>query len=67
MFYNTYSTYITYITYFIYETYRTYPALCHISSTDYLTDTDLFHIIIPPPAFAGDPLYLPITHKKTAA
>ena len=34
MFYNTYSTYITY------ETYRTYPALCHISSTDYLTVTD---------------------------
>ncbi len=37
MFYNTYITYITYTTY---TTYRTYPALCHISSTDYLTVTD---------------------------
>ena len=38
MFYNTYSTYYTYYTYITYETYRTYPALCHISSTDYLAD-----------------------------
>lgn len=57
MFYNTYITYITY------ETYRTYPALYHIPSTDYLTT--LYNY--PSTTYAGDPLYLPITHKKTAA